>query len=154
MSSNIRRIRRPADKESLFEELVISENRIFNTYKDLFIFAACLGFIHKKRISFTKSLEPIPWSVFSSDIKNETIFNLIILSENEDINLLSLEKFDDKATIVEEYANGGFQIIIDKVFNKTGDKLENILNLIFEYEESKNKDNDSDIPNLADLDIF
>jgi dnd system-associated protein 4 len=103
------RVRRPKDKDALLNRLV--EDRMpFETFRDVLIFASALGVARNRREPFQQSSEPIPWSVFSNS-GSEALINMITSVSSEDFNVLEPDRFGERLTIFEEYANGGLQII-------------------------------------------
>lgn len=136
-----RRIRRPSDKEHLFELLINSENAIFKTYKDLMMTAACLGYANRKRKYFEKSLEAIPWTVFLGDT-DDAIIKAMAFAETKRLEILldNEEAFNERFTIFEEYANAGLEILDRSVVELPGEYLDNMLDFMFEYENC-NRDN-------------
>ena len=129
-----RRVRRPADKESLFKELTDGDDAIFETYKDLMVCAACIGFSHGSRKPFDRSLEPIAWNIFNGQT-DAAIVNAIALAEEKELDVLleTEDAFDRKLTIFEEYANAGLEMIKQRVLDLPGSALENMLDLVFEF---------------------
>lgn len=107
-----RRIRPPKDKEALIVRLTktddASSEGIFQTRAHLMTFAAIYGFSKQRRIPFADSLEPIRHDVFARH-GHDTIINLLALAETEDPRCLAQndEAEHVRATIFEEYANGG-----------------------------------------------
>jgi dnd system-associated protein 4 len=126
-----RRVRRPKDKEGLFKLLTEGEMAIFNSYKDVFMTAASIGFKYGKKEPFDQTSEAIAWTIFSGQT-DLPIINAIALNETEDVNILlnDDETFDRKFNIVEEYANGGLQILQERVVDVPGNALDNLINLI------------------------
>ena len=103
------RIRRPKSYDKLLKELRDKEN-IFRTYKDILIFAACLGFKSGKRVSFKESSEPIKRDIFNGTY-DSAVINAIALLEKNDTQILTDGCADERIAIFEEYACGGLEII-------------------------------------------
>jgi dnd system-associated protein 4 len=144
-----RRVRRPKDKETLFKLLTTDgESKIFNTYKDLFMMAACIGYKYGRREPFEQTSEAIQWPVFNEQ-SDLPIINSIALMETRDVNILMNddETFDIKISIVEEYANGGLKLIQEKIIDKPGTVLDNFIGLI-------QKEQNHDYDDLSGLDGF
>ena len=132
------RIRRPKDFIEIFDVLCSSDYVFFSSYAQLMIFAASLGFYHKKRTSFTKTCEKIRFYIFEKQKYFFSIFNTIAyLESNKDTNIFSDKNFSIRVNIFEEYAYGGLEIIKNRVIAPPGGKyLENMIALILEVNNS------------------
>jgi dnd system-associated protein 4 len=128
----MRRVRRPNDKEKLFESLTKGEKEYnFEFFKDIFILAACMGFEEGSPAPFSKTLEPIQWEIFSED--QRYMMKMIALADTKDHTIL-VEGDDDgdrMLKIVEGYANRGLEII-EKKINEGNAKGINRLDTIVE----------------------
>jgi dnd system-associated protein 4 len=124
------RVRRPADKDELLNRLTSrEENGPFTTYKDAMVFAAALGYANRRREPFSKSSEPIDWSVFSG-FGDEALVNMLPIAEEERLELLAPERFDERIRWFEEYANGGLSLLQQRLASSTQEPLDIILDLI------------------------
>lgn len=132
-----RRVRRNREHEALYKALKEGETGIFDSYKDILMMAACVGFKKEKRVPFDHSAEPIEWDIFSGKT-DLPIINAIALSETGDVNVLldDDETFDRKFTILEEYANGGFEHLKNRILDAPGDALDNLIALLDEQEDA------------------
>lgn len=141
-----RRIRRPGDKEDVFAAMTVGDNAVFKTYKDLMVCAACIGYAHKRREPFDKSLEPIAWHTFNGPT-DAAVINAIALSETGDLAILIEEEeaYDQRFTIFEEYANGGLAIIRQRALAAPGGALDNMVDFIFDHAPDRRKEPDMDI---------
>ena len=109
-----RRVRRPKDKSNLLDRLTKSEDRAispFDSYRDLIVFCAALGWWRKRRFSFDSSDEPIRWETMTSLPGAEMLVNMLAVSQTDDPTILLDDRFDDRIVIFEEYANGGLAIL-------------------------------------------
>ena len=109
-----RRVRRSKDKSNLLDRLTKSENRAtspFDSYRDVIIFCAALGWWRKRRVSFDSSDEPIRWETMTSLPGAEMLVNMLAVSQTDDPTILLDERFDDRIVIFEEYANGGLEVL-------------------------------------------
>lgn len=91
------------------------ETKIFETMKDVFMFAATLGFRQDKRLPFAKAGgEDISLRFFRDE--DMSIFDIIALSVTQEMYmLLSDDEYrDKKLALIEEFANGGMSIMIDE----------------------------------------
>jgi len=138
-----RRIRRNREHEADYKALKEGEQGTFETYKDILMMAACIGFRDGRRESFSSSAEPIEWDVFSESI-DLPIVNAMALLETEDPNVLLSDDatMDRKFTILEEYANGGFDTLKRRILESRLDPLDALIELIFEAEDD---DGDSSV---------
>lgn len=107
------RVRRPKKFESFLKELT-REKGVFKTYKDVMVFAACLGYHRGKRVPFDKSSEPINLQVFSGKF-DLMVMNTIGIAELDDPYIMSNNREDEKVAIFEEYACGGLEIMENEV---------------------------------------
>ena len=120
------RVRRPLDFEYLLTQL--KDLKVFSSYKEALVFAACLGFNRGKRVSFTKSSEPIHLTTFSGKY-DMMIFDVIAICEAKDNPMMMSEQnSDERIRIFEEYACGGLEILSNEVNNKNVES--DLINLI------------------------
>jgi len=126
-----RRIRVPEDKNDVFDVLCSTDDAIFDTKAALLLFAAAVGFYQSKRVPFERSTEPIRLSVFEDNLRYcRSVFGLLAIRETDSTKALSPERFDERAKIFEEYANGGLEIIRSEVTGAPGENLELIVSMI------------------------
>jgi dnd system-associated protein 4 len=114
METQERRIRRAKDKEDLLEQLCNGPDAVFPMIAAALAFSACLGFARKKRVSFSQTGEPIREDVFER-AGYDPVLDLLALAQTEDVKILADEKMADRILILEEYANGGLEIIGNEV---------------------------------------
>lgn len=128
------RLRRAKDKEEIFKKLVNEEDSPFLQFSHVFLMAACVGFMHKKREPLSSGGEQIPLTVFNDDA-DQAIMNAIAFAETSDLKILlsTEEQIDRKIEIIEEYANGGISILKEKILNAPGKNIDNVLTFISEY---------------------
>lgn len=107
------RVRRPADYEALMLELT-KEHSIFKTYKDLMVFAACLGYRRDKRVEFQKSAEPINLQIFSGTF-DQAVINTLAIATTNDSKVIGEDQEDERIRIFEEFACGGLEIMADEI---------------------------------------
>jgi len=108
------RVRR-AEKFDAVLKLLKDEEKIFSSYKDVLVFAACLAKSRGQvKEEFSKSSEPIPLHVFNGEF-DMTVISAIAISEPNDceVNFLSEKNQDRKILIFEEYAASGLKIIAE-----------------------------------------
>ena len=144
------------EKTDLFIKLSKTKQKtkdgIFDNNKDLFLFAASLGYKDNKRRPLLKKDSEIPLSVFQRSKDNLDFIDLVALGDTGDVYILDWddeEVVDKKLTIIEEYANRGLEIIEEKLFNNNTDIYDNLLQLI--NSELKGDSANQDIGKLEDL---
>ena len=107
------------------------EEKLFNSMKDVYMLALVLGFKYKKRKEIKRaSSDPIKLDIFEEHDK--VIMDIIALYENineQDLSLLRSDREDEKYKLMEEYANGGMEIIIREICNK-GSRLDDLKNFV------------------------
>lgn len=138
--STPRRVRRPKDKESLLGRLVDQEqDGPFSTYKEVLVFAAALGYANRRREPFSSSAEPIPWHIFSG-YGDEALINMLPIADEERLELLSPEMFDERLKWFEEYANGGLEVLQQRLATSTQEPLDVILDLILSFRDTEKQE--------------
>ncbi|MGL4913124.1 MAG: hypothetical protein ACRC3Y_11925 [Romboutsia sp.] len=99
--------------------------KLFSSMKDVYMLALVVGFkMGRKKIIKKSSADPIKLSIF--DEHDKVIMDIIALYENiqeKDLSLLRSDMQEDKYKLIEEYTNGGMEIIIRDICNK-GARLE------------------------------
>lgn len=108
-------LRKAAEYEQYFQELGHKPDKIFDSMKDVFMFATTLGFRRNKRIPVTKSIgDDISLRFFKDE--DENIFNIIALTDTKEMSILlpDEEYREKKYKIIEEYANGGMSIMVEE----------------------------------------
>ncbi|MEH2102554.1 MAG: DNA phosphorothioation-associated protein 4 [Nostoc sp.] len=150
-----KRIRISKDKATLLESLVEEATSPFDTYADVMVFAASLGAKRKKSVpleEFAKKPEPIRQSIFINR-GYDTVINLLAISHTRDPKILASDEDseNEKLKIFEEYANGGLEILKDKLQGSV-DYLETILLLLAsERNSSQIKDGEFDLSDLLSM---
>lgn len=112
-------IRRPKQFEEMLKKLCQEEDKIFLTYKDALVFAACLGFSRNRRLAFDRSSEPVGLHIFKGDY-DAAIFNCIGLSETSDPQIMGSDRESERIRIFEEFACGGLGIIEEEIYRGAG----------------------------------
>ena len=101
--------------------------KLFSSMKDVYMLALVVGFkMGRKKAINKSSADPIKLTIF--DEHDKVIMDIIALYENireQDLSLLRSDREDDKYKLIEEYANGGMEIIIRDICNK-GARLEDL----------------------------
>ncbi len=154
------RVYAPEDKRWIFNKLRKSNDNpegFFETNKDIFVFAATIGFNQNKAFEVSKRGVEIPFHIFDKDNKDfiDTIALANTLDDSltvGDVNMLSWQDDDiveKKLTIIEEFANGGLEILNQELFQNNTTIHDNLLQLI--NNELKDEHDNKDIGNLEDL---
>ena len=92
-----------------------SDRKLFPTIRELLCFAALLGFSEQRRVPLDRSagVEDISYQQFERDSAAEDLLWTIAVAETQDTEVLRDGEEARCATIFEEYANGGFEIITE-----------------------------------------
>lgn len=121
------------------------QEKLFNSMKDVYMLALTVGFKNKRRKTIKKSSsDPIKLEIF--DEHDKVIMDIIALYENiheKDLSLLTDDRKDEKYKLIEEYANGGMEILIREICNK-GSSLDDLKNFAKSL-SPKIEGNDDDI---------
>lgn len=100
----------------------------FKTMKDVFLWAASLGYKRGERRPITgKKLTIFRWAQFSSQT-DIPVVKAISLANGDDINVLLRQ--DDMLNVIEEYANAGIHDLKANLFDEYGQPLWNLIKLI------------------------
>ncbi|HKQ05751.1 MAG TPA: hypothetical protein VJ464_11505 [Blastocatellia bacterium] len=112
--------------KSLTENPIIEESP-FDTYKDVFMFAACLGYAagDRKKLSAGKK-HTIRREVFTEN--DFILLKTIAIAETGDVQVLS--RFDEILTIAEEYAHAGIRALKAGLLDQHGRPLWNLVELL------------------------
>ena len=132
-----RRAKRDKNKEEYYKILTNGEYGLFDTMKDVFMISAVIGYNLNEKQEIKKVGGNIPWSIF--DDQDEYIINIIALSYTKNMDIVLEEQFDDKLTIIEEFANRGINELVNNIIEKPGDGMDNLLEFIFQDETSEEK---------------
>ena len=104
-------------------------DKIFNSMKDVYMLALVVGFKYGKKKEIKRaSSDPIKLSIF--DEHDRVIMDIIALYENireKDLSLLRSDNEEEKYKLIEEYANGGMEVLIREICNK-GSRLQDLRN--------------------------
>jgi len=106
------------------------EDYPFDTKKDLFLAAACVG---AKNDKFKKNtgatLNPFSGETFNPKIDVPILFSLAFKKENDIEVLLDPKKVIE---IAQGWANGGIELLHDYIFGNSGRPLFNFVNMILD----------------------
>lgn len=148
-----KRLNRLSDKDLVFNTLDAKKNSkhgFFQQMTDIYIFALALGVKRKKRAKLSgPTSESIHVSYFNDEQKK--FFDMIILyseaGELDSLDKSSEEVVAEMKKTIEEYANGGLEIIRDKIESHPENAF-NIIKLLIDQELK------SDLPEDIDDDLF
>lgn len=87
-------------------------------YQHLFLICATIGFKYNKQLSYKKGKSQFRTNYFSTK-ERSVLYSLLLTNEEtrQSIERFEDEKFQSKATnIITEYAEGGMEILVTKVF--------------------------------------
>lgn len=100
----------------------------FKTMKDVFMWAASLGYKRGERRPIAgKKLTIFRWAQFSSQA-DIPVVKAISLADGADITILLSQ--DEMLTIVEEYANAGIHDLRARLLDEHGQPLWNLLGIL------------------------
>jgi dnd system-associated protein 4 len=141
-----RRVRRPKDREALFQILVQDEG-IFDSYAHLMTFAAALGYFRNRPEKFDESSEPIAWDVFLN-AGQESLVNALAAATTGDLEILAYDRLGDRLKVFEEYANGGL-LELQKELKADRNALDQIRELLTEAQTQETGGKAPDIEKMA-----
>jgi len=122
-------VRKPRQFDEMLKKLCQEDNKIFSTYKDALVFAACLGFDRQRRVPFDKDTERVRMEVFRGEF-DTAIFHCIGIAETKNPAIMSSTMEQERVRIFEEYANGGLEIIQSEVYAAGGQWDQQLLALV------------------------
>jgi len=102
------------------------EDGPFETFKDIFMLAACLGFRQGRRVPTNKADSEFRVSVFTAD--DLAILKALAIAETGDVDVLTRE--GEILAIAEEYANAGIHEVRAYLLDEGGRALWNLVELV------------------------
>lgn len=106
------------------------EDAPFETFKDIFMLAACLGFRNRRRIRTNKVDSEFRVSVFTED--DLSILKALAIAETGDVDVLTRD--GEILAIAEEYANAGIYEVKAYLLDEGGRSLWNLVSLVNKHE--------------------
>lgn len=103
------RIKRSADQQEMMQKLQSGNYKIFDSYRDILVLSAVVGFINDK---FTPIEKPASDGVLMQFF-TERDYDLIDLMAYAFTKDQSVVKTDNKYDIFSSFANAGFPIVLD-----------------------------------------
>lgn len=114
MSTADARVRRPQRHEVLIKELL--EEARFPAMRDVLLFAAALGYSANRRVSFEKSGEPIRYEILVNEAQADAFVSMLAaVTMRDDPEILDAARLGERIAIFEEYANGGLELLQEKI---------------------------------------
>lgn len=142
-----RRISPPRDFEQLLDRLTESASPgappIFQSKQKALMFAAALGNSLGKRAPLDKKGTAIRLDVFEKAL-DEGYVGALAAAEAKSLQLLAVDKEDERATIFEEYANRGLAEIQRRCFDTAGDPLQ----ILIQITEERGRPSDASVPGV------
>ena len=132
------------DKTETYEILVDGENAIFDTYKDLFLLAASVGYNRGKWDDNPETSDEIPWRILRNNPQNLIVANSIAYAHTEDYEALVDE--EKQVEILQKYASEGIEIIRSQVVEQPGDPLDNMIEFL-----RRNRDTETEAERISVL---
>lgn len=144
-------IRRPQQYEQMFTDMCTSKTgkQVFLSYKDMLVFATCLGYSQGRTKEFNLSSEPVGMHIFKGEF-DEAVFNCIGLAETGDPAIMGETEEKKRVEIFEKYACGGLDIIKHKIYDyENPSNWENALIILIIEQYTSKKSILDDITNLG-----
>jgi dnd system-associated protein 4 len=116
------------EKTETYEILVDGDNSIFDTYKDLFLLAASVGYNRGQFDDDPGKSDEIPWRILRNNPQNLVVAMSIAYAHTEDYEALVDE--DVQVDILQKYASAGIDIIRSQVVDQPGDPLDNMIEFL------------------------
>lgn len=132
------RIKVATEKAELVRRL---RTEVFQTYAEVITFAAVVGFHYQRRLPLgetsRKDPDPIPLNQF----KDAQIIDLIAVAHEQDAKVLMHDEDHEqmRANLFQEYANGGLQILEEKLRGVDG-YLNHILLMLMNQQQQSETD--------------
>lgn len=132
------------EKTETYEILVDGDNAIFDTYKDLFLLAASVGYNRGQWDEDPGTDDEIPWRILRNDPKNLVVAKSIAYAHTEEYEALVDE--DLQVELLQKYASAGIDVIRSQVVEQPGDPLDNMIEFL-----RRNRDMESEEERISVL---
>ncbi|WP_332898917.1 hypothetical protein [Haladaptatus sp. CMSO5] len=132
------------DRPAIYERLV-SEYGVFDSYVDMFVFAAAIGFRYGRKQSNEGGDKEMLWANIRYTEMYQTIASSIAYQETGNLDILSDEQ--RQLEIMGEYAAGGIELLANK-FDGSGDPTVEIAEFVLEEGVSIQDDTESSLDGL------
>ncbi len=104
------RIKRSMDQQDMMQKLT-ANNRIFESYRDILVLSAVIGYLNKKFIPIkSPASDGVLMQFFTEN--DYDLMDMIAFAHTKDQFVI---KSDEKYEVFASYANGGFPILIEKL---------------------------------------
>lgn len=129
-------LNKPYEYESYYQKLGNDKDTgYFDTMKDVMVLSTILGFMKDKHIPFHKpGGDAIKEHLFQDDLN---IFDIIAILSTGDIKILLNENRDEKYKLIEEYAHGGIQYLVNNIYEGPITSVDNIIDFVLTFEPEK-----------------
>lgn len=129
-------INKPFEYEQYYQKLGNDKDTgYFDNMKDVLVLSAVLGFMQNCPKTFSKpGGDAIKEHIFQDDMN---IFDIISILSTGDIKIILNENHDEKYKLIEEYAHGGIQYLVNNIFNGPITSVENIIDFVLRFEPEK-----------------
>ena len=105
----------PRDKADLLK-ILIDDGSPFNELRDILFFAAVIGWREGRRVPLAGKGEAIRWDTMNNRLGTEEVMDMIAVAANaDDRELLAAERHDERVETLEEFANGGLEVIRERI---------------------------------------
>jgi len=105
----------PKDKQELLG-LLTGDDSPFSELRDVLFFAAAIGYREQRRKQLDGRGDAIRWETMLNRYGTEELMDMIaVMDQPEDRELLSTSRQSDRVSILEEYANGGLEVIQERI---------------------------------------
>lgn len=127
-------INKPFEYEAYYQKLGNDkEVGRFDNMKDILVLTSILGFIREDRKPFNKpGGDAIKEHIFQEDMN---IFDMIAVLATDDIKILLNERRDEKYKLIEEYAHGGIQYLVENIYNGPITTVNDLINFVLSFDE-------------------
>jgi len=129
----IPRVRRSTEKEDLLTSIV--EGKPFELIASALTFAAALGYAQGRRVPLANVDQGnnIRWEIFQND--GAVLAGMIAAGATDEIEIVAPDRVEDRIEILEEYANGGLEILSEEIAARGArTPREVVLDLVLEAE--------------------
>ena len=106
--NDVYRIRRNAEYQDEMKQLM--QSGVFSNYYTILSVSALVGYYHNAYVPFEKTAERVSLTSFTANDKD--LIDLIAVARTRSTSII---KDDKKYEIFENYANGGFPILLKKL---------------------------------------
>ncbi len=144
-------VRRASDKVELLDALLRSKDGgAFSTYRDALVFAAAVGWRHRRKVPVEGQSGPIDWGTMINRFGTEQLVDVVAYEDSGDVDILSPVRLPERVRIFEAYANGGLEVIQEHMSQGALSAGEAVYKLLRGQLDEQRRD-ESEGPDLKDL---